>query len=57
MECTGISAVWCPNCGECTCPDREESMNHEGCPLHSWNSKHGEIDVIEDWEIDAVPQL
>ena len=19
-ECTGVSASWCPNCGDCTCP-------------------------------------
>lgn len=51
-ECTGISARWCPRCGDCTCgpwpeddPD-EWDIHHDGCPLHGLSSTHagGEID-------------
>lgn len=39
-RCTGVSASWCPNCGDCLCPDREESMNSPSCPLHAPDSLH-----------------
>jgi uncharacterized protein (TIGR02996 family) len=39
-QCTGLSASWCPNCGDCSCRDREESMSDEGCPLHAPASRH-----------------
>ena len=39
-ECTGLSAGWCPNCGDCTCPDRAEAMDTEACPLHGPASRH-----------------
>jgi hypothetical protein len=28
MECSGISAGWCPNCGDCCCP-----VNSAGEPV------------------------
>lgn len=41
---TGISATWCPLCGTCTCPDREDgngrTLDHPGCPLHSHDRTH-----------------
>lgn len=40
-DCTGISAGWRPQCGTCTCVDRED-LNDHGCPLHSHLSKHAE---------------
>jgi hypothetical protein len=49
-ECTGLSASWCPNCGDCTCPrDEDGCVLQEGfdvvedsaCPLHGLRSKHG----------------
>ena len=41
-ECTGISAGWCPRCGDCTCPDRAQAMDTPTCPLHGTRSKHAE---------------
>ena len=44
-ECTGISARWCPRCGDCTCPgdpDRGDPMDDPRCPLHASSSPHGE---------------
>ncbi|MCH9637806.1 MAG: hypothetical protein K0U16_07680 [Gammaproteobacteria bacterium] len=44
--CSGVSAGWCPNCGDCTCPpdpetdDYPDGMNHPDCPLHSPESPH-----------------
>lgn len=40
-RCTGISAVWCPIHGECTCEERGD-LNDDDCPLHSFTSTHGE---------------
>lgn len=43
--CTGISASWCPRCGDCKCPERGEfagDMDSPDCPLHALNSTHGE---------------
>jgi hypothetical protein len=40
--CTGISAGWCPVCGDCVCKD-ELDKNDEACPLHSESSRHGEV--------------
>lgn len=44
-QCTGIAATWCPNCGDCTCRNREESMNDDGCPLHATGSRHCCVDT------------
>jgi hypothetical protein len=57
MQCTGISASWCPIHGDCTCRD-ECDRNDDDCPLHSAASTHGEVQVFEtiwgpveiDWE-------
>lgn len=43
--CTGIAAVWCPRCGDCSCPRAEDGeIEGEGpdCPLHSVGSSHAE---------------
>lgn len=54
--CTGISASWCHNCGDCTCPryyDDNEPINDPEaiakayerrgeCPLHGASSQHAE---------------
>ena len=40
MRCTGMTAQWCPNHGDCTCPDIEEAMDSPNCPLHSRESNH-----------------
>lgn len=46
-DCTGVAAVWCPRCGDCTCPedptnrcirDREDPE----CPLHGERSTHAD---------------
>ena len=42
--CTGLTAFWCPLCGDCTCERREDGerddMTAEGCPLHDMASPH-----------------
>lgn len=45
-ECSSLSADWCPNCGDCTCPDPEQSKSDDACPLHSADSKHRCLDAI-----------
>lgn len=43
--CTGLTARWCPRCGDCKCRDAEDptvEMNDPGCPLHAPNSPHAE---------------
>lgn len=45
IACTVGSASWCPNCGDCCCPKREESMCDPSCPLHSPASNH---DVLSE---------
>jgi hypothetical protein len=53
MQCTGISASWCPVHGDCTCPTNEhgETITMDGeelgkdnpdCPLHGIRTDHGE---------------
>lgn len=50
-DCTGVTARWCPNCGDCECERDEEGfhLGHPGvdedgndCPLHGEHSKHAE---------------
>lgn len=45
-ECSGISAGWCPNCGDCCCREPEDSMNDDDCPLHSPQSRHCCLDSL-----------
>lgn len=45
--CTGMSASWCPRCGDCTCPDPEEAKDDPRCALHAPTSKHGEVESDE----------
>jgi hypothetical protein len=52
--CTGVSAMWCPRCGDCRCPVNEagetvsvEDLGYYGkdspdCPLHARGSRHAE---------------
>ncbi len=47
-ECTGIAASWCPNCGDCYCACREDSMSDNGCPLHDPRSRHCCLDDLHD---------
>jgi len=39
-RCEDLSARWCPNCGECTCRNPEDSLSDANCPLHSPHSDH-----------------
>ena len=44
-RCTGITASWCPVCGDCKCErpsDFAGDMDQPNCPLHALNSTHGE---------------
>lgn len=47
IGCTGVSAGWCPRCGKCTCPDREQAMDYAACPLHGRSSQHAEESTEE----------
>jgi len=52
--CTGITASWCPRCGDCKCPPlRKEvgDMDAPGCPLHALDSAHA-----EDPEVGALQE-
>lgn|SRR5690606_30061094 len=43
--CTGLTAFWCPRCGDCTCarpPDGDCCFDAQGCPLHGTASRHAE---------------
>jgi len=46
VECSGISASWCPIHGDCTCTIDEDTfeitMGEPKCPLHGDESRHGE---------------
>lgn len=45
--CTGITASWCPQCGDCTCPDRTEVMSSSRCPLHAPGSDHADESAMD----------
>lgn len=49
--CTGISAFWCPRCGDCICERGSDGDCHHDndlCPLHGSDSKHAEtIELME----------
>lgn len=41
----GMTATWCPRCGDCKCPLNEageRSLDGSVCPLHAPDSAHGE---------------
>ena len=47
QPCTGVTAIWCPACGDCTCPVDPQtgdcrSLDTDGCPLHGMSSLHGD---------------
>lgn len=42
-RCTGMTAIWCPRCGDCKCPLNEageRSLDGSACPLHAPDSAH-----------------
>lgn len=50
LSCTGVTAAWCPNHGDYTCPDAESPddrwqrpLDDPRCPLHAPSSPHGEV--------------
>lgn len=51
MNCTGVSASWCPNCGDCACErsnDGDCCFDGADCPLHSNRLKHAEtVELVE----------
>lgn len=51
--CTGVSARFCPRCGDCTCvrDDEDSTRALEGfaCPLHGPDSKHAEDSTAGAW--------
>jgi hypothetical protein len=49
VSCTGVTAAWCPVCGDCTCLGGEEHqrlalipLDKPGCPLHDPLCAHAE---------------
>lgn len=42
VKCTGLSAVWCPRCGDCNGCDRESMQFNDDCDLHGCASEHAE---------------
>jgi hypothetical protein len=46
-ECTGVAAVWCPRCGDCSCdkpPGVVSTHDNPRCPLHGESSEHAEVE-------------
>ena len=45
-ECSGVTARWCPRCGDCACDPESmadpDDMDDPRCPLHSPSSEHAE---------------
>lgn len=41
-RCTGLTARWCPRCGDCSCGPYPAELNSERCPLHRHGSDHAE---------------
>lgn len=41
--CTGLTARWCPRCGDCSCEPYPADMNDPSCPLHAISSEHAEV--------------
>lgn len=39
VVCTGLTASWCPICGDCCC-DSEEGLDDPSCPLHAIGTPH-----------------
>lgn len=56
LRCTAASAVWCPVCGDCACPDREDRMDDPFCPLHAPDSPHDNYraPAAEEWRLWAA---
>lgn len=47
--CTGVSAAWCPIHGDCVCRfdhTGNRSLDDDRCPLHAFNSDHGEHEAL-----------
>lgn len=47
QACTGITARWCPKCGDCKCQvprGLAGDMDSPDCPLHALNSMHGQAE-------------
>lgn len=40
--CTGMTARWCPQCGDCRCQGDGGDLNDPACPLHAPSSPHAE---------------
>lgn len=59
VECTGISATWCPRHGDCKCEERTDgegrTLDDAGCPLHGRVSTHATEPLDEPThELDPV---
>lgn len=45
--CTGVSANWCPVCGDCCCRNPEDRKDDADCPLHNSLSRHAGDDSVK----------
>lgn len=53
LPCTGLTAVWCPNCGDCNCERTaggDPCFDSPRCPLHSTDSHHADTVSLERCE-------
>lgn len=59
-NCTGSSANWCPNCGDCKCPLNEydeRTLDDFNCPLHSYKSSHAEEEIENNMKTFNVLEM
>lgn len=40
--CTGLTARWCPICGDCCCRENASDLDDPDCPLHGAFSRHAD---------------
>ena len=52
VACTGLTARWCPRCGDCACGGEDADLNGADCPLHSSASPHAEPAVSRTATVD-----
>ena len=51
LRCTGLTAIWCPICGDCTCAklsSGEPCLDSDHCPLHSVHATHAVTVALQD---------
>lgn len=57
VPCTGFTASWCPNHGDCNCEQEHDgTMDYEygldpECPLHADVSRHAQMPVVQEADL------